>query len=63
MKLALDRFMADFASILMPAVAGPPFEIGFADPERAGRALTRARAVYNSIILELSLTRTPAGAI
>ena len=32
--LALDRFMADFDLLLMPAVTRPPFEIGFANPER-----------------------------
>ena len=32
--LTLDRFMADYDLLLMPAVTGLPFEIGFADPER-----------------------------
>ena len=34
MTVTLDHFMADYDILLMPAVAGAPFEIGYANPDR-----------------------------
>ena len=66
MTVVLDRFMQDYDILLMPAVTRPPFEIGFADPDRDkpyGQAYWEDEMPYFAVSPLHNITGLPALAI